>query len=83
MPLKLEFELEQPPEDGITCVEFCPSPASPFLLCSSWDCGVRLYDVQHNQLKANIPHPVSLSAQAGTAFRSASLCMHSVVKAVY
>ena len=63
MPLKLEFELEQPPEDGISCVEFCPSPASPFLLCSSWDCGLRLYNVQHNHLKAKIVHPVRLASE--------------------
>ena len=58
MPLKLEFELEQPPGDGITSVEFCPAPGSPLLLCSSWDCGLRLYNVQQNQLKARINHPV-------------------------
>ena len=58
MPLKVEFELEKPPDDGITSVEFCPAPASPFLLCSSWDCGLRLYDVQNNRQKAKIEHPV-------------------------
>ncbi|CAI8013250.1 Mitotic checkpoint protein BUB3 [Geodia barretti] len=60
MPLKVEFELEKAPEDGITCVEFCPAPASPLLLCSSWDCGLRLYDVQNNQLKAKIQHPFAV-----------------------
>ena len=64
MPLKVEFELEKAPEDGITCVEFCPAPASPLLLCSSWDCGLRLYDVQNNQLKAKIQHPVRPSIVA-------------------
>ena len=60
MPLKVEFELDSPPNDGISCVEFCPAPASPLLLCSSWDSGLRLYDVQSNQQKAKIEHPVSV-----------------------
>ena len=63
MPLKVEFELEKAPEDGITCVEFCPAPGSPLLLCSSWDCCLRLYDVQSNQLKANIQHPVRRASE--------------------
>lgn len=44
MPLKMEFELPNPPSDGITNVTFAPVSGSPLLLVSSWDKGVRLYD---------------------------------------
>lgn len=63
MPLKVEFELETPPSDGITSVEFCPTPTLPFLLCSSWDCGLRLYDVQKNQLNAKVEHSVGQESE--------------------
>lgn len=44
MPLKMEFELPNPPTDGITNVTFSPVPGSSHLLVSSWDKSVRLYD---------------------------------------
>lgn len=50
MPLKLEFELNQPPGDGITNVVFSNVPSSNKLLTSSWDNTVRLYDVAQNSL---------------------------------
>nr|XP_054766335.1 mitotic checkpoint protein BUB3-like [Lytechinus pictus] len=50
-----EFKLEQPPEDGISAVKFGPK-SSQFLLVSSWDETVRLYDVQANQLRAKYKH---------------------------
>jgi len=44
---RTEFKLKTPPEDGITNVTF--SPDSPqFLLVSSWDKTVRLYDISSN-----------------------------------
>lgn len=45
MPLKSEYEVSSPPNDGITRVSFAPLSQSPMLLVSSWDTGVRLYDV--------------------------------------
>ncbi len=51
MPLKLEFELNHLPEDGITNVVFSPMANSPHLLVSSWDNSVRLYDVAQNTLQ--------------------------------
>lgn len=50
-----EFKLDQPPEDGISAVKFGPN-SSQFLLVSSWDETVRLYDVQANQLRAKYKH---------------------------
>ena len=40
-----EFQLKNGPDDGISQVKFGPS-SSQFLLVSSWDTNVRLYDVQ-------------------------------------
>lgn len=44
MPLKMEFELSNPPTDGISNVTFAPIHGSSLLLVSSWDKSVRLYD---------------------------------------
>lgn len=60
MPLKLEFELNQPPSDGITNVCFSPAPNSPHLLVSSWDSSVRLYDVTQNTLQLTHTHPYAV-----------------------
>ena len=56
MPLKLEFELGQPPTDGISNLVFSPASNSALLLCSSWDNSVRLYDVAQNSLQAMYTH---------------------------
>ena len=45
MTAKVEYELSNPPTDGITSVVFAPSFGSPLLLASSWDKSVYLYDV--------------------------------------
>ncbi|KAJ2350846.1 mitotic spindle checkpoint protein Bub3 [Coemansia sp. RSA 2618] len=46
-----QFELSQPPSDGISKLKFHPTDDAK-LLVSSWDQQVRLYDAQQNQLKA-------------------------------
>eukprot|EP00040_Diaphanoeca_grandis_P024581 m.135327 g.135327 ORF g.135327 m.135327 type:complete len:324 (+) comp29788_c1_seq1:205-1176(+) len=45
-----EFELNQPPTDGISSLSFSPAPAN-FLMVTSWDQTVRLYDVVSNSLR--------------------------------
>lgn len=45
-----EFRLDDPPQDGITTVEFGNSIYN--LLVSSWDCTVRLYDIKTNLLRS-------------------------------
>ncbi|KAJ7339419.1 mitotic spindle checkpoint protein Bub3 [Desmophyllum pertusum] len=50
-----EFQLEQPPSDGISSVKFSPTSAS-FLVVSSWDTSVRLYDVQNNNMRLKYNH---------------------------
>ncbi|KAJ3387960.1 mitotic spindle checkpoint protein Bub3 [Lobulomyces angularis] len=45
-----EFELVDPPSDGISSVKFSPSDPA-LLLCTSWDKSLRLYDVKNNSVK--------------------------------
>eukprot|EP00092_Neocalanus_flemingeri_P017517 GFUD01018950.1.p1 GENE.GFUD01018950.1~~GFUD01018950.1.p1 ORF type:complete len:329 (+),score=106.20 GFUD01018950.1:65-1051(+) len=52
---RTEFKLNSPPDDGITNVTF--SPNSPqFLLVSSWDKTVRLYDISSNTQRCSYTH---------------------------
>lgn len=50
-----EYKLNQGPEDSISAVKFSPSTAQ-FLLVSSWDCTVRLYDVVTNTMRMKYQH---------------------------
>jgi len=50
-----EFKLDNPPTDCIQSVKFGPTN-NQHLLVSSWDCTVRLYDVNANQLKLQYNH---------------------------
>ena len=45
-----EFKLKSGPSDGISRVRFGPN-STQFLLCSSWDGTVRLYDILNNTLR--------------------------------
>lgn len=50
-----EFKLNNPPTDGVSAVKF--SPVSPqFLLVSSWDSSVRLYDTNNNSMRIKYTH---------------------------
>ena len=50
-----EFKLDNCPSDGISSVNFSPS-TSQFLLASSWDTSVRLYDVTDNSQRFRYDH---------------------------
>ena len=50
-----EFKLNNPPGDGISAVKFGPT-SSQFLLVSSWDESVRLYDVVANSMRLKYNH---------------------------
>lgn len=50
-----EFLLKNGPDDGISSVKFGPN-SNQFLLVSSWDTNVRLYDVQSNNLRLKYTH---------------------------
>lgn len=52
---RTEFKLNNAPTDGISAVKFGPN-SSQFLLVSSWDNFVRLYDVNANNLRVNYEH---------------------------
>jgi len=54
-----EFKLNNCPSDGISSVSFSPS-TSQFLLASSWDTSVRLYDVTENSQRFRYDHPSSV-----------------------
>ena len=50
-----EFKLADAPDDGISSVKFGPG-SSQFLLASSWDRTVRLYDTQANTMRMKYSH---------------------------
>ena len=50
-----EFKLNHCPSDGISSINFSPS-TSQFLLASSWDTSVRLYDVTENSQRFRYDH---------------------------
>lgn len=50
-----EFKLNQGPDDSISAVKFSPN-TTQFLLVSSWDSSVRLYDVGGNSLRMKYQH---------------------------
>ena len=50
-----ELKLNQPPEDSVSLVKFGPN-TSQFLLVSSWDTSVRLYDVPANSMRLKYQH---------------------------
>ncbi|XP_059488116.1 mitotic checkpoint protein BUB3 [Neocloeon triangulifer] len=54
---RTEFKLKNPPDDGISSVQFGPN-AAKFLLVSSWDCTVRLYDVETTTMRLKYNHPM-------------------------
>lgn len=62
MPLKVEYELPNPPTDGISNVRFAPAPSSPLLLASSWDKSVRLYNTAtvDTALRCTYHHPYAV-----------------------
>uniref|UniRef100_A0AAY5KQK6 Mitotic checkpoint protein BUB3 n=2 Tax=Esox lucius TaxID=8010 RepID=A0AAY5KQK6_ESOLU len=50
-----EYKLNNSPEDSISAVKFSPSTGQ-FLLVSSWDSTVRLYDVAGNSMRMKYSH---------------------------
>ncbi|XP_070541282.1 mitotic checkpoint protein BUB3-like [Ptychodera flava] len=55
MPEPNEYKLNQCPGDGISAVKFGPN-TSQFLLVSSWDSTVRLYDISANIMRTKYTH---------------------------
>ena len=50
-----EYKLSNPPDDGISSLNFSPSDAK-FLLTTSWDSTVRLYDVMNDKMRFQYDH---------------------------
>lgn len=55
MESRTEFKLKSPPTDSISAVEFGPN-STQFLLVSSWDSTVRLYDIHANSMRLKYTH---------------------------
>lgn len=55
MDRKSEVQIQNAPSDAISSVKFAPN-TSQFLIASSWDCTVRLYDVVHNTIRQKYMH---------------------------
>ena len=71
-----EFKLNNPPTDGISAVKF--SPVSPqFLLVSSWDNSVRLYDTNNNSMRIKYSHSAPV---LDCCFYVSALCLNLLVK---
>lgn len=51
--MSMSIELPDPPKDLISCIKFCPHDPTK-LLAASWDCTLRLYDVQEQKLLSTI-----------------------------
>lgn len=54
-----EFQIDDAPTDATSSLKFAPNN-SQFLLASSWDDQVRLYDVDNNKLKASYNHHLAV-----------------------
>lgn len=50
-----EYQLTDSPTEGISSVAFSPT-TSQFLLASSWDCSVRLYDISSDKTRFRYDH---------------------------
>lgn len=55
MDKKTEVQLQNAPTDVISSVKFGPN-SSQFLLVTSWDCTVRLYDTVNNASRQKFTH---------------------------
>lgn len=55
MESRTEFKIKSPPLDAISAVEFGPN-STQFLLVSSWDSTVRLYDIHANTMRLKYNH---------------------------
>ncbi|XP_034948678.1 mitotic checkpoint protein BUB3 [Chelonus insularis] len=55
MESRTEFKIKNPPTDAISAVEFGPN-STQFLLVSSWDSTVRLYDIHTNSMRLKYSH---------------------------
>eukprot|EP00727_Mastigamoeba_balamuthi_P002483 m51a1_g12231 putative mitotic checkpoint protein BUB3 (333) ;mRNA; r:78625-79997 len=78
---KMETELLNPPSDGVSALNFCPG-SPELLVASSWDTGVRVYDVAANKLLAHFVNRAAVldCCWAGGSARVASAGLDHGVK---
>lgn len=70
MKSQTEYKLKSPPTDAISAVKFGPN-TNQFLLVSSWDGYVRLYDVIANNLRHKYGHESQVSPVLDCCFTDA------------
>lgn len=68
-----EFKLDNLPRDLISAVKFGPN-SNQFLLASSWDTTVRLYDVTNNTMRLKYNHQAPVLDCCFKVFNGFTLC---------
>ncbi|VDK80423.1 unnamed protein product [Dibothriocephalus latus] len=61
-----QLKLSNPPGDTISAVHFQPGKGAEFLIASSWDCSVRLYDVTSGSQRTSFEHKTPVLASCFT-----------------
>lgn len=56
MAKKTEVQINFAPSDALSALRFAPGPSAQYLLASSWDGSVRLYDVLANSMRQKYLH---------------------------
>ena len=79
---RTEFKLNTPPEDGISSVKFGPN-SRQFLIVSSWDCSVRLYDCITSNMRLKYTHDrpvldVCFQVRSSKCCKNQKYVLHSV-----
>jgi len=72
MESRTEFKIKSPPTDAISAVEFGPN-STQFLLVSSWDSTVRLYDIHANTMRLKYNHDLPVLDVAFQVTEAANL----------
>eukprot|EP00948_MAST-09A_sp_MAST-9A-sp1_P002073 g2073.t1 len=86
-PSRIDEKENDLPNDGVTALNFWPSPhsaADSLLLCSSWDCTVRLYNcadafkaelkrISHAEDFSNVPTPETTVDRTSTSLNKTGL----------
>lgn len=75
MESRTEFKLKNPPTDAVSAVEFGPN-STQFLLVSSWDSTVRLYDIQTNSMRLKYNHDLPVLDIAFQVLASLNITIH-------
>lgn len=59
MARKAEVQIQNGPSDVISALKFAPNN-NQFLICSSWDTSVRLFDTANNNVRQKYHHSAAV-----------------------